>query len=150
MSYKLCVRTWIEDSSLSAQGRLLHESIHFLCRFNSFGRGEFVRCVHHGDGLPSDNDSKSNQLIENIGSMQFRDSEMHLSSVYELLKANTSIIYQSSLPPQPPPPGSWSNKLRRRQGKKKLPAEIYCETRGIIDGSKPPPSVGSRKRHRPN
>ena len=120
MNHRRSVERWIQDSSLSAQGRRHHASIHFLCRFNSFGRGEFVHAVHDGIGLPSTNDSKSNQLIENIGSnkLHFYDSEMYLSSVYELLRANTPIFCGASVSPPPlhqrQEKPSFSSRKRRR------------------------------------
>ena len=75
MNHRRSVERWIQDSSLSAQGRRDHASIHFLCTFNSMGRENFVQAVHDGSGLPSANDLKSNQLIENIGS-----NKLHLQN----------------------------------------------------------------------
>ena len=116
MNHRRSVERWIQDSSLSAQGRRDHASIHFLCTFNSMGRENFVQAVHDGSGLPSANDLKSNQLIENIGSNKLHlcDSEMHLSCLYELLRANTAIICGASVLP---PPG---NRLHPRQEKSSL------------------------------
>lgn len=163
LPHNFSVQRWIENSSLSAQGRVYHESIHFYCTFNLLGRGTFVEGVHDADSLPGASEPDSNQLIEKIGSVQFPDS-IHLSSVYELLKANTSIIFKSNLPPHDTVakkvksherdchvyPSIYSNKPRRRTVKKdsKRPGKIFRETQEIIDGNNLPASVGSRKRRR--
>ena len=100
LTHKCCVRKWVvERSSLSAEGRFHHKSIHFLCVFNRLGRGKFVRQAHSGMGVPGVSAPNTNQLITTIGAIQHTDSEIHLSCVYGFLRANPAIIHQSSLPP---------------------------------------------------
>ena len=66
MPHKRCVGRWIQDASLSAQERRHHASIHFLCTFNSMGRGKLVRPVHHGDCLPSINDLTQTNCLKTL------------------------------------------------------------------------------------
>ena len=87
---------WLEKGSLSAQGRMHRRSTYFFGIFNKLGREKFVRNVP----LNSPNDY-DNQLMETIGSVRYcdTDSEIQLSAVYELLKANIRTVLGSSLPP---------------------------------------------------
>ena len=71
-------------------------STYFFGVFNKLGREKFVRNVP----LNSPNDY-DNQLMETIASVRHcdTDSEIKLSAVYELLKANIRTVLGSSLPP---------------------------------------------------
>ena len=95
MSHKPFEEYWMEGSSISARGRVDHRSTYFFCFLNKFGRRKFVRNVPLNK--PNDYD---NRLMETIGSVWncHTDSEIQQSAVYELLRANATVIHQSSLP----------------------------------------------------
>ena len=116
MPHKSCVGRWIQDASLSAQERRHHASIHFLCTFNSMGRGKLVRPVHHGDCLPSINDLTQTNCLKTL--VQGCGRSMTVRCIY-------CLFVNSSEPPPPlfvnrvfRLPGIWSNKLHQESPKR--------------------------------